>query len=365
MVDKFWYKVARTFAKTGGFPFQINDTLVELLQTLLTEEQAKFVLSFKKQSMNLDELKAETNLTGDVLEATLNELMDAGIIGGAQSRSSGIMVYTLMNLLPGVFEYSFMKGETGVKQKKLADLYEKIFEQMTVATQNNYDGITAQFKKFPPFDRVVPVNEMVEPQQEQIMPYEDVKELINNFNPISVSNCYCRHHKNLLGESCKINAPKLNCIQLGKNATFAITHGFSQEVSKEEALKILKEAEDAGLVHKVIHVNSNPEKIEAAICNCCKCCCETFQLHYRGIGPMHSLTSYIAQVNEEICAGCGTCVEICPAEAPSLVDTVAVIDQDRCIGCGVCAHQCPENAISLKRIGPRAVFIPPLKIKSD
>jgi len=366
MDDKFWNKVARTFGKAGGFPFPINDTVIELTKTLVTEEEGTFITKiFRKPSMNMDEIKSRTDLDEESIKKILDILMDKGIVAGSQSRRTGVMVYTLMNFLPGIFEYSFMKGESGEKEKKLAVIYEKLFNEMTELTQNNYDTLVEQYKKVPFMDRIVPVEKQIDVQTESVLPYEEIKKLVENSDTIAVSNCYCRHHKDLLDEHCKIDAPKLNCMQLGKNAKFAIEHGFAKSVSKEEAMKILREAEDAGLVHKAIHANGNPEKVEAAICNCCKCCCDTFQLHYRGIMPIKSLTSYIAKVNEDVCIGCGTCVNICPAEATELVDTIAMIDENRCIGCGVCAHHCPEEAITLERTGPRQVFVPPPKLKQN
>ncbi len=366
MDDKFWYKVARTIQKAGGYPFPINDTLIELTKILVTEEEGNFIQKvFRKPNMNIDEIKSKADVDEEPLDKMLDALMKKGIIAGNPSRRTGIMVYTLMSFLPGVFEYSFMKGETGDKEKKLAVIYEKLFNEMTELTQKNYDNIVEQYKKLPYMDRVVPVEEQVEVQPESVLPYEEIKKLVENSEVIAVSNCYCRHHKDLLNEHCKIDAPKLNCIQLGKSANFSIAHGFAKSVSKEEAMKILREAEDAGLVHKAIHANLDPRKIEAAICNCCKCCCGTFQNYYRGISPIKSLTSYIAKVNEDICVGCGTCVNMCPVEAPELVDTLAVINNDRCIGCGVCAHHCPEEAINLERTGPRKVFVPPLRLKQN
>ena len=77
--------------------------------------------------------------------------------------------------------------------------------------------------------------------------------------------------------------------------------------------------------------------------------------------PYHCNTSYLAQVNEEDCIGCGTCVKMCPMEAIQLHNAVAIIDENKCIGCGVCVHHCPEDAISLKRTGLREVFVPPPK----
>jgi ferredoxin len=42
------------------------------------------------------------------------------------------------------------------------------------------------------------------------------------------------------------------------------------------------------------------------------------------------------------CAGCGTCVSVCPIENMTLVDGVATIG-DMCLGCGACARACPRG----------------------
>ena len=85
-------------------------------------------------------------------------------------------------------------------------------------------------------------------------------------------------------------------------------------------------------------------------------------MYYSGISPYHCYTSYLANVNDSDCIGCGTCVERCPMEAIDLENATAFINQNKCIGCGVCAHHCPENAINLKRTGTREVYVPPPKI---
>ncbi|UCC20164.1 MAG: 4Fe-4S binding protein, partial [Promethearchaeota archaeon] len=133
----------------------------------------------------------------------------------------------------------------------------------------------------------------------------------------------------------------------------------------EEAIKILSEAENEGLVHKVFHVHSDTNKGIEAICNCCKCCCGMINMYYRGAAPIHTVSSYLANVDEELCIGCGTCAEKCPMETIELEDSIAIVNEDRCIGCGVCAHHCPEEAMHLKRIGPRHVLIPPKRIETE
>lgn len=45
------------------------------------------------------------------------------------------------------------------------------------------------------------------------------------------------------------------------------------------------------------------------------------------------------------CTGCGTCVELCPQAAISLIGDKAVIGQGVCIECGICLEACPVGAI--------------------
>ena len=229
-------------------------------------------------------------------------------------------------------------------------------------TQSNYDLIVEQFKNGAPFDRVVSIEEEIEIRQEEVLPYEQIKNIIEKYDIIGVNQCYCRNWNENRGIQCKLDAPKFNCVSFGRYASFIIDHNFGKSISKEEAMKIFKEAEDYGLVHKALHVHQNPEEEELTICNCCNCCCLIFQSYERGFMAFHTFTSYLAYVDENKCKGCGICVEKCHIEAIELVDDISVINIDRCIGCGVCAYHCPENARTMKRTGLRKVFIPPPKI---
>jgi len=81
------------------------------------------------------------------------------------------------------------------------------------------------------------------------------------------------------------------------------------------------------------------------------------------IAPINNVTNYLASVNEDLCIGCGKCVEECHTYASYLKDNKkAGRKAELCIGCGVCAHFCPQNAISMIQ-GERFVRIPPPKRK--
>ena len=50
-------------------------------------------------------------------------------------------------------------------------------------------------------------------------------------------------------------------------------------------------------------------------------------------------------VDDEKCAGCGVCEDVCSVEAVRVSDGVARIDQDRCNECEACVEACPNEAI--------------------
>ena len=51
-------------------------------------------------------------------------------------------------------------------------------------------------------------------------------------------------------------------------------------------------------------------------------------------------------VDKDVCVGCGTCVDVCPVNAISMVDGKAQINQEVCISCGACMGACPVSAIT-------------------
>lgn len=51
-------------------------------------------------------------------------------------------------------------------------------------------------------------------------------------------------------------------------------------------------------------------------------------------------------VDKDLCVGCGTCVNLCPAQAMKFdEDGKAVCDAASCVDCGTCIENCPMSAI--------------------
>ena len=54
-----------------------------------------------------------------------------------------------------------------------------------------------------------------------------------------------------------------------------------------------------------------------------------------------------AEVNQDLCVGCGACAGECPCGAIE-VDGTAQVNADVCAGCGACEAACPVGAISVQ-----------------
>jgi NAD-dependent dihydropyrimidine dehydrogenase PreA subunit len=54
------------------------------------------------------------------------------------------------------------------------------------------------------------------------------------------------------------------------------------------------------------------------------------------------------RLQEELCSGCGRCLEVCPQQVFLLAARKAVIvDIDACMECGACAKNCPVQALAV------------------
>ena len=245
------------------------------------------------------------------------------------------------------------------ESRELAQLFAKLFDEHRKEMQNSYDKVIGIMDKLPAVDRTVPIRENKSTgnstiiavnqsinAEEKILMTKNVADLIDKFDEIAVGHCFCRHHKDILGQPCKQTDLRECCFTFGKSARYTSEQGFMRMIDKKEALEILAKAEADGLVHKAYHPNFDVSKDETSVCNCCKCCCGNSVVNQ--IAPIVNVANFIAEVAMEVCTGCGICTDYCHSDALKLnSEEIAVVDKSRCIGCGVCAYFCPEDAIRL------------------
>lgn len=377
-LDQKYERATGVVCKQGIAPFPVNETTISIIKQVIkdNEEELDLIYAFRdKPSQTMEELKASSGLSEQDLERITSSLAKKGLLFN-QPSSAGIMVYRLLPLMTvGLMEYKFMGELKGNEEERtLAELFQRLIYEMRDQVQQNYDSMVPLLKQMPPIDRtvpmrrteegkpirIIPVDRSLQPPAESVLPSQSVEEIIEKFDDIAVGHCFCRQRKMALGGSCSLNAPLENCFTFGKSARHTTAQGFARMVTKEEALKIMREAEEAGLVHKAFHPNSKVSRPETSICNCCKDCCDTLRLWREGAFPLVNSTYYLSVIDEEVCTGCGICAERCPTDAIRLNDEgKAERDEASCFGCGICARFCPEEAISLKEGWRKVMVLPP------
>jgi len=244
-------------------------------------------------------------------------------------------LYAPLPLIPGIFEYQFMRGTTTDHDRRIARLVRQFKEA--------YDRAQGVPQETFPSTRVIPVNRKIEARN-RIHTYDQVLSYIDQYDDIAVATCYCRHQAWLIDENDHCDNPDEVCLQFGAGARFVIDRGMGRRIDKDKAREILEQCEEAGLVHSTV----NRQDIDW-LCNCCSCHCVLLKSALATPKPGLFMNSgFQPLVDPELCTACGTCVERCPTQAMALNEEgVAAFNPDRCIGCGVCATGCPEDAITL------------------
>jgi len=333
MAEQLYERLAELFNRIG-YGSRYCPELEALLKSLFNEEEARLALSLSPLAPEPPAKVAERlGEDPDRIAAILDDMAGKGLIYCNQRGDE--KWYKTIQLVPGIFELQFMKGEVTPRAKELARLFDAYFH----APREESEPIQAEGGIS--FARVIPIEKTVSPQVD-VFPYEEVGKYIDKAETITASVCYCRHEQRLLDRGCEY--PDDVCLQFGSFASFVRDRGFGKEITREEAHEIMKRSAEAGL----IATSSNTQDRIDFICNCCTCCCGVLRSVKSSNAPVRSVASnYLAHIDEEECIICGDCEERCQMDAISVNDETAVVDTERCVGCGVCVLTCPSDALSL------------------
>ncbi|MFC1823772.1 4Fe-4S binding protein [Thermodesulfobacteriota bacterium] len=349
MAEEIYRKLRETMARPGDrYPGLDIPEFYSLVEELFTPEEAEVFNTLPRGFNPPDVIANESGLSEEKVSSILEGMADKGLC--MSIRKGDITVYCRLLFMPGIMEYQLMRGTSTERDKRLAGL---IF-----AYKKAYDRVKGPQKEAYPTSRVITVDRVIQADN-AVHTYDQVASYLEKYEPISVSTCYCRHGARLLDEQDHCGKPDEVCMQFGTGASYVIDRGMGRKVTKEEALDILKLAEEEGLVH----VSINRQEIDF-ICNCCSCHCVALKAANAQSRPGEVLNSgFYPQWDPELCTACDICIDRCPMSAlTSREESTPEVDMDRCIGCGVCATGCPEEAIALE---PRpGSLVPPVDQKA-
>lgn len=159
--------------------------------------------------------------------------------------------------------------------------------------------------------RVIPIQTAIDANTKTV-PYEKLSYYLDKYDIFSVSDCSCRSSRRVLNQGCG-HLEKDMCIHMGTGAEYYIRTGRSRQVTRKEVEKILKKAEEDGLMHQMPNIEGLGDS--AAICNCCACSCFAMRAATMFNTPDTVRSNYVSQPDHEKCVACGQCVENCPTNA--------------------------------------------------
>jgi electron transport complex protein RnfB len=327
MPEDVYKKLARRLdAIPNSFPATESGVELKILARIFTPQEAGLASIMRLTPEPATEIAARADMEAETTEGMLREMARKGQIRARKVEDR--LVFGLRPFIVGIYEDQLPRLD-----QELAALCEQYLQETSGSMLGDPPSV----------HRVVPVNQAIRVDLE-VFPHERAVELIENAKSWGVRQCICRVQQQVLGKGC--GHPVENCIIFAPFEDAFEKSEITRPIAKEDALRLLQEAKEAGL----IHCTANHRDQHFYICNCCTCCCAIMRGVVEWGNPEAIARSeFRPVVDAEVCTGCESCLERCQFGALSVPDGICMVDYDRCVGCGQCVAICPSEAMSLER----------------
>jgi len=308
-----------------GFPATDSGIELKILRYLFSEEDAGMFLALSHTLETPASVASRLEQSIEDTAARLDDMAERGLLFRVKKETGA--KYGAIPFVHGLFEFQ-------VKDLKrdLAEMVEQYFEEaFDKAMQEGADY----------FLRPIPVHQSIDARH-HVASYNDAVEILKSKPQIVVTDCICRKRTEVVEKGC--GKPMEACFMFGSMGQYYLDRGMGRAVSLEEAVTIMDQCRDAGLVTQPATAQ-NP----SGMCNCCGDCCGVLAALNKHPKPAELvIANHLAVVASEDCTGCEACLERCQMDALRMTDEeTAQVNQDRCIGCGLCVVSCPVEAIQL------------------
>ncbi len=317
-------KLAQKITDRIGHKVTADDPEYWGLACLVTDEMADVALTMKVRVKYTFEqlLKMNKVKPGDEekFRKLLDEMSYIGILqydygdhydkNGPIKDAPHVRRYWLPPFVPGSAEYMNMREDYIKEHPELPIFFDRMaflpLEKVTHMVPPGGAGIGMH---------VIPVEKAISMQNET-MDIEHLSYWLKKYEGhIGVSMCSCRYGMKTLDEGAADDYRDW-CMGVGDMADYCRETGKGRDITYEEAMQILKNAEDNGYVHQVTNIDGEGKIF--AICNCNVNVCHALRTSQLFNTPNMSRSAYVARVDSKNCVACGRCVEYCPAGAVKL-----------------------------------------------
>lgn len=283
-----------------------------ILDRLLTKEEVKFMLSFKKRRvpLRIGELAKRNNMSVEEAQKIVDHILWIGLLEQNRENEDRERQFLIPKWVVG-------SGEYMVEHKTLPDDHPEVATMFNLAPQ---EPLELASKLIPPGGagigmHVIPVEKAIEHESTSVS-VEHLSHWLNKYDKFCSMVCACRKAQRIRGEGVGDIEGHM-CIALGDMAEFLVESGKdARYITREQALEIILRAEKKGYVHQITNLDG-PDKI-VGICNCSAGSCYGLRTSQLFNTPNMSRSAYRAHVDHEKCVACGKCVEVCPAGAAKL-----------------------------------------------
>ena len=303
-------KLAKIIGGVTGITTKIDENAPEYycMAGILSDDEADIAIAAGlRRERTAGYLAKKVGKTVEEIAPLLDNLVYYGIFRRSMDKTLGEDVYYMQIFAPGILEMM-------VNQKELLETHPEVGRAFEEYTRNLAANMGAMIPDGYGLMRVIPVESALE-GIEGVSDYERISHYLDKYDRFSVSPCSCRASRSSLGDGCG-HLEEDMCVQMGRGAEHYIRTGRAKEITREQALEIIKRAEENGLMHDMVNIEEPGES--AAICNCCACACFGLRVGLM-FGARDAIRSnYVAEVDEAKCVACGQCVETCPGNALKL-----------------------------------------------
>ena len=283
-----------------------------ILDRLLTKDEVKFMLSFKKRRTGLvtKELAERNNMTEEEAQKVIDHLLWIGIIEQNRDNADQHIQYWIPKWVVG-------SGEYMVEHKTLCDDHPEVATMFNLAPQ---EPLELAAKLVPQGGagigmHVIPVEKAIDASSQSVS-VEHLSHWLQKYDKFCSMVCACRKAQRVRGEGVGDIEGHM-CIGVGDIAEFLVETGKdARYITREQAMEIIERAERKGYVHQITNLDG-PDRI-VGICNCSPGSCYGLRTSQLFNTPNMSRSAYRAHVDATKCVACGKCVEVCPSGAAKL-----------------------------------------------
>lgn len=305
-------KLGQMITDRIGHKVTVDDPEYWGLACVVTDEMAEVALKMKvRRPMTFEQLMKATGKGRKELEPIVHEMCMVGLLEYNWENPRHEKQYVLPMFVPGSAEFTNMNKKQLEEHPELGRFFERMsrlpLEKVTAMVPPGGAGIGMH---------VIPVEKAIE-MENQSIDIEHISHWLKKYDgKYAASPCSCRMSRQTFDEGCA-DDPDDWCIAVGDMADYVVeTQKGGRYITYEEALEILKRAEDNGFVHQITNIDGK-DKI-FAICNCNVNVCYALRTSQLFNTPNMSRSAYVARTTTENCVACGRCVEYCPAGAVKL-----------------------------------------------